>query len=273
MYLLKQRELLDSQTHLIEIDLLRGGRHTVAPPRDRIADLAGAFDYVASVHRFDRLEEFEVYPVQLEERLPELAFPLLPGDLDVCVDLQAVFDHCYDAGPYRRRVRYGEGRDHPAAERRASGLGAHTRRRSREVSISSVNRHPRPGNRWPPRAGRAIGLAVIDPSGAKAMISTACRPGPEEMYRALVARDAGYDGLFVAAIRTTGIFCRANLPGAQAAVRERDLLRLQHPGPTRGVPPMQAVPARGVVPPRPGSATLMATVDRGAVPPVHRRRP
>ena len=44
------------------------------------------------------------------------------------------------------------------------------------------------------------------------MISTACRPSPEEMYRALVARDAGYDGLFVAAIRTTGIFCRPTCP-------------------------------------------------------------
>lgn len=106
MYLRKQREIIDSPTHLIEIDLLRAGRHTVAVPRDRIVARAGPFDYVATVHRFDRLEDFEVYPIRLEERLPEMVFPLLPGDPDVRIDLQAVFDHCYDAGPYRRRVRY-----------------------------------------------------------------------------------------------------------------------------------------------------------------------
>jgi AraC family transcriptional regulator, regulatory protein of adaptative response / methylated-DNA-[protein]-cysteine methyltransferase len=40
-------------------------------------------------------------------------------------------------------------------------------------------------------------------------MNTATRlPDPPEMYRALVDRDETYDGLFVAAIRTTGIFCR-----------------------------------------------------------------
>src|SRR5689334_13564857 len=37
-------------------------------------------------------------------------------------------------------------------------------------------------------------------------------PEPAEMYRALLVRDAAYDGLFVAAIRTTGIFCRPTCP-------------------------------------------------------------
>ena len=38
--------------------------------------------------------------------LPEIAIPLLPGDGDVAVDLQEVFQRSYDAGPYRRRIRY-----------------------------------------------------------------------------------------------------------------------------------------------------------------------
>ena len=33
-------------------------------------------------------------------------------------------------------------------------------------------------------------------------------PARDEMLVALMARDAAYDGVFVAAIRTTGIFCR-----------------------------------------------------------------
>ncbi len=44
-------------------------------------------------------------------------------------------------------------------------------------------------------------------------------PPPAEMYRALVARDATYDGSFFAAIRTTGIFCRPGC-GAKKPLRE-----------------------------------------------------
>ncbi len=32
--------------------------------------------------------------------------PLLPGDPEVTLDLQAVFDQAYDAGPYTRQVEY-----------------------------------------------------------------------------------------------------------------------------------------------------------------------
>lgn len=37
-------------------------------------------------------------------------------------------------------------------------------------------------------------------------------PRPSELYRALVARDPAYEGLFFAGIRTTGIFCRPTCP-------------------------------------------------------------
>ena len=33
--------------------------------------------------------------------------PLLPGDPDVPLNLQSVFQRAYDAGPYRRAVAYG----------------------------------------------------------------------------------------------------------------------------------------------------------------------
>jgi hypothetical protein len=33
---------------------------------------------------------------------------LLPGDPSIPINLQAVFQRAYDAGPYRRAVRYGE---------------------------------------------------------------------------------------------------------------------------------------------------------------------
>jgi len=37
---------------------------------------------------------------------------------------------------------------------------------------------------------------------------TSTRPGPATMWAAFLARDARWDGRFVAAVRTTGIFCR-----------------------------------------------------------------
>jgi Protein of unknown function (DUF4058) len=109
----KQREVLAAQAHLIEIDLLRKGTHVTAVPRDIARAEAGPFDYHVSLHRFDRPNEYFVYPIRLEERLPVLTIPLLPGDPEVLLDLQAAFDRAYDAGPYRKRIRYGEDRIRP----------------------------------------------------------------------------------------------------------------------------------------------------------------
>lgn len=106
LYLRKQREILHSDTHLVEIDLLRGGEHTTAVPRALAVKKSGRFDYHVCTHPFDKVEDFLVYPVCLRDSLPEIAVPLLPEDLPVVLDLQAAFDRAYDAGPYRRRVRY-----------------------------------------------------------------------------------------------------------------------------------------------------------------------
>jgi hypothetical protein len=108
LYLRKQREVLESKVHLVEIDLLRSGEHTTAVPLDRLMRKAGPFDYHVCMHRFDNLEDYFVYPILLQERLPEIAIPLLPGDSDVVVDLQSVFNRCYETGRYARRVRYAQ---------------------------------------------------------------------------------------------------------------------------------------------------------------------
>lgn len=114
LYLLKQRDLMHSQVHMVEIDLLRGGTPTTVVPRDRAVAAAGAFAYHVCVRRFDEPGRFVVYPIQLEQRLPVLAVPLLPGDAPVPIDLQAVFDRAYDSGPYRRLNPYRGGAVEPA---------------------------------------------------------------------------------------------------------------------------------------------------------------
>ncbi len=102
LYVRKQRELVGSRANLVEIDLLRGGVFSTAVPRNRAVQEAGPFDYHVCVHRFDDPERFYVYPIPLQGRLPEIAVPLSPGDAPVVLDLQAVFDRAYDAGPYTR---------------------------------------------------------------------------------------------------------------------------------------------------------------------------
>ena len=107
-FLEKQQKTLESETHLVEIDLLRGGTHTLAIPRDLVKAQAGAFDYLVLSHRFDRPKEFLVYPIALPHRLPEISIPLLPGDPDVSLDLQTAFNRAYDAGPFHREIEYGK---------------------------------------------------------------------------------------------------------------------------------------------------------------------
>ncbi len=113
LYLRKQREVLGSKVHLVEIDLLRGGEHTTAVPRDRLVRVAGEYEYHVSIHRFDNLEDYFVYPIRLNERLPEIGVPLWPGDGEVGVDLQAVMERTYASGPYVREIDYGHDTPQP----------------------------------------------------------------------------------------------------------------------------------------------------------------
>jgi hypothetical protein len=106
LYRRKQREILDSDVHLVEIDLLRYGRHTTLVPLERLQREAGEYDYHVCVHRFDHFEDLVIYPFLLEEPLPKVEVPLLPGDGHVEVDLQAVFNRAYDTGPFRREIKY-----------------------------------------------------------------------------------------------------------------------------------------------------------------------
>ena len=113
LYLSKQQEVLDSDSNLVEIDLLRGGLHTTAIPEDRLRERVTHFAYHVCVHAFEFFGTYAIYPILLTEKLPAFSVPLLPGDGSVTVDLQAVFMRAYDTGPYRRRIRYETTRIEP----------------------------------------------------------------------------------------------------------------------------------------------------------------
>ncbi|HKP74890.1 MAG TPA: Ada metal-binding domain-containing protein, partial [Longimicrobiaceae bacterium] len=50
-------------------------------------------------------------------------------------------------------------------------------------------------------------------------MKTISLPGADEMYRAVAERDARLDGVFVTAVKSTGIFCR---PGCPARTPKRE---------------------------------------------------
>ncbi|MBI1987665.1 MAG: DUF4058 family protein [Nitrospinae bacterium] len=105
LYLTKQQEILESQAHLIEVDLLRQGEHTVAVPRGTLLR-RGKWDYLVCLHRGGQGRRYEVWAIPLRQRLPCIGVPLADGDPDVALDLQAVFNRCYDACGYARRLDY-----------------------------------------------------------------------------------------------------------------------------------------------------------------------
>lgn len=108
LYLQKQSELLESDVHLIEIDLLRGGTHTTAIAPSALHRGGGDSTWHILLRRSDRPIELTVYPIQIWHRLPKLEVPLLPEHGAITVPLQPLFDRCYEFGRYDLRAKYDE---------------------------------------------------------------------------------------------------------------------------------------------------------------------
>lgn len=99
-YRRKRRELLRSETHLIEIDLLRGGER---PPLKQPVPSA---PYYVNLYRANHRPYVKVWPLQLWDNLPVLPVPLLEPDPDAALDLGAVVAAVYERGAYARLIDY-----------------------------------------------------------------------------------------------------------------------------------------------------------------------
>src|SRR5262249_25432594 len=91
-------------THLVEIDLLRVGTRY---PTTELLPEAPYFVFVSRAESEGR-SKVEVWPIRLEEPLPSIAVPLLPGDPDVTLDLQAALTTEYDIVGYDQLVDYSQ---------------------------------------------------------------------------------------------------------------------------------------------------------------------
>ncbi len=99
-YLEKRAEVISSRSHLVELDLLRGGERlpmsTELPPGD----------YYAIVSRANRRPKANVYAWSVRMPLPGVPIPLKNADPDVMLDLQAVFTSVYDRARYDLTLDY-----------------------------------------------------------------------------------------------------------------------------------------------------------------------
>ncbi len=96
----KRSAVMASQTHWIEIDLLRAG--------SRPQETAGKSDYYALLKRGDRPRPYEGWFFNLQNRMPTIAVPLRPPHADVPLDLQAVWDEMVRRARYAQSIDYSQ---------------------------------------------------------------------------------------------------------------------------------------------------------------------
>lgn len=99
-FLRKRRRIMASQTHWIEIDLLRVGER---PPEAR-----ERADYYALLRRGVTGAPYELWTATLRERLPVIAIPTRAPIPDLPLDLQALVETVYARGVYAEMIDYGE---------------------------------------------------------------------------------------------------------------------------------------------------------------------
>lgn len=86
-YRAKREEILSSDVHLVEIDLIRAGTRVGEELLERpMLEM----DYVLLVNRAGSLRVSDIWPIQLNEPLPAIPIPLTYPDPDVTLDLGAV---------------------------------------------------------------------------------------------------------------------------------------------------------------------------------------
>ena len=115
-YQAKQREVLRSTAHFVEIDLLRQGQHVLAVP-ERLVRGRLAYQYLVCVNRERRCRNrCECYAWGLRDRLPRVGIPLADEDPDVPLDLQEALSRVYELGSYRDRIDYSSPCRPPVSE-------------------------------------------------------------------------------------------------------------------------------------------------------------
>ena len=109
-YEAKQRDVLDSDVNLIELDLLRSGQRLLPYPDLAEAVHQLACDYLVLINRqrgrLDDGIDYTLYPIALRESLPCIPVPLAHDDPDIPLDLQMAVQEVDRRALYNRMVDY-----------------------------------------------------------------------------------------------------------------------------------------------------------------------
>lgn len=99
-YTERRLELMQTATHILEIDLLTQGQRI-----QLIGELPSA-PYYVFLSRMQRRPRTQVWAIPLQNLLPRVPVPLLPPDDDVVLDLQAAVDACFELVGYEYLLDY-----------------------------------------------------------------------------------------------------------------------------------------------------------------------
>ncbi|MBW4440958.1 MAG: DUF4058 family protein [Plectolyngbya sp. WJT66-NPBG17] len=95
----KRNQVLASMTHLVEIDLLRGGRPFPIASRNH-------GDYRILICRGDHRPTGDLFAFDLRQPIPVIPVPLMPSEAEPLLDLQKLLHQIYDRGRYRLAINY-----------------------------------------------------------------------------------------------------------------------------------------------------------------------
>jgi hypothetical protein len=97
----KKKEVISSETNLVEIDLLRAG---VPLLPHRITD---RLEYIAQVWRWTGEKHHRLFwPMPIERRLKPIPVPVRLGDTDAALDLQVMLNTAYERAGYELLIDY-----------------------------------------------------------------------------------------------------------------------------------------------------------------------
>jgi hypothetical protein len=95
----KRHQILGSRTNLVEIDLLRGGK-PFPISREKLGN------YRILICRGDRRPSGHLYAFSLQQPIPPVPLPLLPGETEPILELQPLLNRVYQKGRYYLVIDY-----------------------------------------------------------------------------------------------------------------------------------------------------------------------
>lgn len=112
----KRNQVLANATHLIKIDLLRGGH-----PFPILGESLG--DYRILICRANQRPIADLYAFNLRQPIPTVPVPLLPGEEEPLLDLQKLLNYVYERGRYHLAIDYTKPPQPPLLEEDAEWAG------------------------------------------------------------------------------------------------------------------------------------------------------